>query len=131
MRPMLALSLLTALAGCRSTVPETLVGSWGGPHIGLVVTAGGAELEYDCAHGRITEPLRTDSEGEFVAAGVHVREHGGPVRDGEPADEHPARYVGRVRGTAMTLRVELTDTASTIGSFELERGADPGVLKCL
>jgi len=125
------LPLLAALAGCLTTVPESLEGPWGGPHIGLVVGATGAEIEYDCAHGRITEPLRPDSDGDFVALGEHVNEHGGPIHEDEVPDRHPARYVGRVRGSGMTLRVELTDSARTVGTFELERGANPSVFKCL
>ena len=131
MRPIAALTVLLALAGCTSTVPESLVGPWGGQHIGLIVGAAGAEIEYDCAHGRITEPLLPDSDGDFVALGEHVNEHGGPIHEDEVPDRHPARYIGRVRGSGMTLRVELTDTARTVGTFELERGANPNVFKCL
>jgi hypothetical protein len=123
--------LLLAAVQCTSTGPETLTGDWGGQHVGMVVTSAGAELEYDCAHGRITEPLRPDREGEFRAAGVHVREHGGPVREGEQVVELPARYFGRIRGERMTLRVELTADGTTLGTFELARGASPNVLKCL
>ena len=131
MRAIVAASLLLALPQCTATVPDSLEGTWGGPHIGLVVSATGAEIEYDCAHGRIAGALRPDEDGDFVATGVHVNEHGGPVREGELADQHPARYVGRVRGSQMTLRVELTDTARVVGTFELERGANPHVFKCL
>src|SRR5262245_54892968 len=131
MRAIVLLSLLLAAAQCTSTVPETLDGDWGGQHVGMVVTPSGAQLEYDCAHGRITEPLRPDEDGEFVAAGGHVREHGGPIRQDEQIVELPARYVGRVRGGRMTLRVELSADGTTLGTFELERGASPNVFKCL
>jgi hypothetical protein len=130
MRTLLAV-LLLPLAGCTTVVPETLDGTWGGQHIGMVVTAGGAELEYDCAHGRITGPISLDRDGEFVALGVHVREHGGPIREGEQVIELPARYSGRVRGSEMTLKVDLTATSESLGTFELERGASPNVFKCL
>jgi hypothetical protein len=131
MRTILVVLLLPTLVGCSTAVPEALDGTWGGPHIGMVVTADGAELEYDCAHGRITQPIRLDRDGEFVALGVHVREHGGPIREGEQVVELPARYSGRVRGSDMTLRVDLTGEGSSLGTFELERGASPNVFKCL
>jgi len=131
MRALRAVPLLLALTQCTTTAPGTLAGEWGGAHIGLVVTATGAEIEYDCAYGRITETVRLDGDGGFDAAGVHVAEHGGPVREDEPLVERPARYQGRVRGSEMALKVDLTDSGETLGMFELERGAAPGVLKCL
>jgi hypothetical protein len=131
MRAIALLPLLLTAAQCTATTPEVLDGTWGGQHIGMVVGGRGAELEYDCAHGRIDGPIRLDDDGEFVALGVHVREHGGPVREGEQVVELPARYAGRVRGDEMTLRVTLTGDGSTLGPFELERGANPNVFKCL
>ena len=32
-----------------------LKGTWGGDHISMEVTDSGAEIEYDCAHGSVTE----------------------------------------------------------------------------
>jgi hypothetical protein len=58
-----------------------------------------------------------------------VREHGGPVRVGEVPDSVPARYVGRVDGDRMTLRVLVG--RDTLGPFELRRGAEPQLFKCL
>src|SRR5688500_11212131 len=97
---MLAVVLLAA-AQCSPTVPAWLIGSWGCNHMGMVVSDAAAVIEYDCAHGEITERLRPDRDGDFTAVGVHIREHGGPVREGEPLDSHPARYTGRVRGSTM------------------------------
>lgn len=34
-----------------------LRGAWGGEHIAMEVTDPGATIEYDCAHGRITEKI--------------------------------------------------------------------------
>jgi hypothetical protein len=105
-----------------------LTGNWGGEHIALALTGTGGTLEYDCAHGGITEPVRSIG-GRIEAAGVHVREHGGPVREGERPDSLPARYLGTVRGDALTLRVVVG--ADTLGPFELQRGTEPRLLKCL
>jgi hypothetical protein len=58
-----------------------------------------------------------------------VREHGGPIRVGEVPDSLPARYAGHVRGDRMTLRVLVG--ADTLGPFELRRGAEPQLFKCL
>jgi hypothetical protein len=113
-----------------SPAEGTLVlGRWGGVHVALTLTDSGGTIEYDCAHGGLGTPVRLDRAGRFDVAGVHVREHGGPVRVGEVPDSLPARYAGDVTGDRMTLRVFVgTDT---LGRFELRRGAEPQLFKCL
>jgi hypothetical protein len=122
--------LFTACApGTLIRAGEPVTGDWGGDHVALSLTPAGGSVEYDCAHGGLFEPIRPDAGGVFVAAGVHVREHGGPVRADERPDSIPARYTGTVRGNRMTLRVSAG--ADTLGPYELERGAVPRLLKCL
>lgn len=123
---------LVGAAGSCGTSPTGPVphGNWGGQHIGLIVTDTGATINYDCAHGTIDQALVT-ADGIFTAIGTHYQEHGGPIRDGEPVDKHPARYDGRTDGKTMTLDVTLTDTDQKLGTFKLERGASPNVFKCL
>ncbi|MDQ3516316.1 MAG: hypothetical protein M3403_06025 [Gemmatimonadota bacterium] len=60
---------------------------------------------------------------------MHVREHGGPVRVGDIPDSASARYVGRISGGRMTLRVFVGP--DTLGPFELVRGADAQLVRCL
>ena len=129
--PLLVVALLAA-PGCPQPLGSAdLIGPWGGEHIGLVVAESGAAVEYDCAHGTIDAPLSVASDGRFTASGTHVREHGGPIREGEVPDVHPAAYTGQVRGDRMTITVRETDTGTTIGTFTLKRGANARVLKCL
>jgi len=123
--------LIAAAAQCSTGVPEGLIGEWGGEHAGLIATAERATLEYDCASGTMDVPVRTDGDGRFEARGEHTRGHGGPVRDDEVPDRHPALYVGRIRGDVMTLTVTMTDLKETVGTFLLVRGAPPRVFKCL
>ena len=124
--------LFIGVVGNCGTSPTGPVppGDWGGQHIGLIVTSSGATVNYDCAHGTIDQALVT-ADGIFTAVGTHYRDHGGPVREGEPADAHPARYDGHTDGKTMTLDVTLTDTGEKLGTFKLERGASPFVFKCL
>ena len=75
-------------------------GTWGGNHISMEVTDDGAQIEYDCAHGTISEPLRIDSQGKFSAKGTHVRERGGPVRLGDEEKPEPVIYQAKTRETA-------------------------------
>jgi hypothetical protein len=123
-----------ALTGCGTpAAPDgrVAIGSWGGVSIRLDVTAAGATVEYDCAHGTIDQPLVVDRDGRFSATGTHVREHGGPIRLDDPPDRHPARYAGQVSGTSMRLSVTLLDTSQVIGTFDAVFGANARVLKCL
>jgi hypothetical protein len=106
-------------------------GVWGGHHIQMQVTESGALIEYDCAHGTIEEPLVLDGEGRFEATGTHVRERGGPVREGDKPDSHPARYAGRVNGKTMTLSVTLTDTRQSLDMYTLTQGDSGRIMKCL
>jgi hypothetical protein len=112
---------------------STLVqaGTWGGDHIRMEATTTGANLEYDCAHGTINQPLILDANGRFDAAGTHVFEHGGPTYQNEEPDAHPARYTGQVIGTTMALTIVTTDQNRTIGTFTLTLGKQARVFKCL
>jgi hypothetical protein len=106
-------------------------GTWGGDHVALVLDATHGTLEFDCAHGSVEAPMPLDSDGMFQVMGIFVREHGGPIREGETPDQHPARYVGTIDGKRMTLTVALSDESQQLGPFELELGGSPHVLKCL
>jgi hypothetical protein len=135
------LAQLAAVAGaiavvvaCRNPIAggdRVAAGTWGGTSIRLEVTAQGATIEYDCAHGTIDEPLVTDRDGRFTLAGTHVREHGGPIRQDEQPDRHPARYQGQLTGDTLRLTVMLTDLQQNVGTFTLMRGVTGRVFKCL
>lgn len=105
-------------------------GSWGGQHIQMSVTNGSANIEYDCANGTITGPLKIDSRGRFELRGVHNVEHGGPVRDEENRKGEPAKYTGWTDGKKMTLTVTLMNSKTEIGTFELTRGSEGRIFKC-
>ncbi len=115
--------------GPAGTEGSLVTGRWGAPRAELTLTDAGGSIEYDCAHGGLSSPLHADGSGRFDVAGVHMREHGGPVRLGEIPDSASARYVGRVSGGRMTLRVFVGP--DTLGPFELVRGADAQLVRCL
>lgn len=122
------------LTGCSGVSrPSGLVpqGAWGGDHVELVLDAAHGTLEFDCAHGTMQAPIPVDREGAFSVTGIFVREHGGPIRDGELPDQHPAVYSGTTDGKRMTLTVALSDESQQMGTFELVLGGRPRLLKCL
>ena len=104
-------------------------GTWGGPHISLEVTGEGATVEYDCAHGRITETIVVNSAGKFEAKGVYVREGPGPTRAGGEKEE-PAIYSGTSDGKTLQLTVKLSGTSEPLGTFTLTHGMSGRIRKC-
>jgi hypothetical protein len=126
--------LVTGMAFCSPTYDASLsvpIGAWGGDHIGLEVTDKGAQADFDCAHGRIDEPMTLDGGGRFDARGSFTAEGPGPQREGQNPPDQSARYSGRVQGSTMTITISLTESGETLGPFALTRGKTPKITKCL
>jgi hypothetical protein len=124
-----ALGLL--LAGCGDLTSFSLsIATWGGSHIAIEITVNGGTVQYDCAMGRIDQPIMV-REGRFDVTGVHWPGQGGPVGVDTTQAGRPARYLGTVRSDRMTLIVILTDTGETLGLYQLRKGASPFIVACL
>ncbi len=108
-------------------IPE---GTWGAPHIVLLVEGDKAKIEYDCANGVINGPLKLDSAGHFKLTGTHTRERHGPIREDQPADSKPVTYTGSTDGKTLTLTVEFTESKESIGTFTLKKGEQGRLWKC-
>ncbi len=106
------------------------LGTWGGQHIRMIVTANGATIEYDCAQGTVASKLMLDAERKFSLTGSHMREGPGPTRIGVTRPSSPARFDGQVNGDEMSLSVVLTDANESIGDFVLRRGSEGRLRKC-
>jgi len=126
----LAVSSVLLHAGTRPAVRRGAVatGTWGGQHIILEISDKGAEAEFDCARGQITQPMALDSHGHFDVAGTYSPEHGGPVRRDEEVTLAPMRYSGHVTGDTMELTIGRGE--GTIGTYTLTRGSHPMLTKC-
>lgn len=105
-------------------------GLWGGDHMSLDVTSAGADADFDCAHGAISQAITLDRSGRFDAAGTYTPESPGPQREGQGGQPQVARYTGRVRGSTMTVTIAIAGGGETLGPFTLTRGAPPRVVKC-
>jgi len=110
-------------AGDRSPGP----GPWGGDTLILEVVADGAEVEFECARGRISKPVKLDRRGDFDLPGTFAAEGHGPVRDGARSDGK-TRYKGHVEGGTMTLTVISGD--QRMGPYTLTRDRRPILKKC-
>ncbi|HEY0377669.1 MAG TPA: hypothetical protein VGC87_12160 [Pyrinomonadaceae bacterium] len=106
-------------------------GVWGGQHIRMEVTADGAELDYDCAHSTIDQPIVLDRQGRFEVKGKFTREHGGPVRNNETPNSTPVRYNGQVEDQTMTLTITHDETGEDFGSYTLTEGSQGRLMKCM
>jgi len=126
-----ALSGVLLQAGTQAAPDAGAVatGAWGGEHIVLRVSEKGADVEFDCAHGQVTQPITLDKHGDFDVAGTFTPEHGGPVRRDEKAPSASARYSGHVDGDTMSLTITLGK--EKVGIYTLNRGSRAHVTKCL
>lgn len=123
-------ALAALIAGCGEITSFSIsISTWGGSHVGITVTATGGLVEYDCAVGRIDEPIVVRN-GRFDVRGVHWPGQGGPIGVDTTRAPRPARYQGSIVGSRMTLAVILTDSGESLGPFTLVRGASPNLLKC-
>jgi hypothetical protein len=102
---------------------------WGGDHVRLVTKPGGGDLEFDCAHGDLTEELKPDANGDFDIAGTFSRE-GGPTRSDEKSNGRAVRYVGRITQNSMTFKITFKDSNETSETFTLTRGSEGRLRKC-
>jgi len=112
-----------------ATTDKLANGVWGGEHIRAEVTDAGAEIEFDCAHGTISQTIVLSSTGSFEVTGKYSPQHGGPVRDDEDSSLS-VRYVGGVKDKAMSLKIINRDTKETIGDFTLTHESEGRVFKC-
>jgi hypothetical protein len=112
-----AVAVLVVGAGCSSPDGAVAHGRWGGRNAELVVTSAGATARFKCgAGGSIEDVLTVDESSSFDAAGVYVT----PVVN---SGVQPARYVGSVSGSDMTLA--LVVSGQPAGTFQLHLGAEP------
>jgi hypothetical protein len=121
---LLGSAIMSAAKNTR-TLPA---GTWGGEHVLLQISGKGAEIEFDCARGRIVQPIRLDPRGNFVVVGTFTPEHGGPVLRDEEEPAAQASYSGHVSGDAMRLTV--SRKGEKVVSFALARGQQPNLRKC-
>jgi len=130
-----AIPLIALVTACSVVIAGPgvfiIIGDWGGEHVQLQLEDAGGTLEYDCAYGTIDPGWTLTDDGEFTGTGEHVIGHGGPVREGEVLPARPASYDGMVEDDRMSLTVTLSDSAQVIGTFQLQRGSDGQLVRCL
>lgn len=129
-KPILS-AVLLFLVSCSQPPVSDLRGVWGGTHIGLTITDDGSNLEFDCAAGTIPGAFEVDARGYFNLSGTYTPGTGGPdIIDAPPPPLILTTYSGRVSGITMILAVDPEgDIPST--TYELRKGEEPGLFRCL
>ena len=120
--------MLAAACEQATSADDAPANVWGGQHVEMEVTPGGAHLDFDCATGTISEPVPVDAKGPFRLKGTFTPEHGGPTRDGEPSTTVAATYSGTIDEGAMSLQIAAADT--DVQDFALVRARHGRVFKC-
>jgi len=120
----------TQSSGTAKKAEGQVTGLWGGDHISMEVTEGGATIVYDCARGSITEKIVPDHSGKFAARGFDLKGHPGPTGLGEDTKGEEANYDGSLDGETMTLTVTLQGTNETVGTFTLTHGKIGRIRRC-
>jgi hypothetical protein len=121
-------AILMFLAVAGSPAPQQVT-VWGGEHVEMRVTAAGATLEFDCAHGTIAEALHPDAAGGFTAQGTFVPEHAGPSRDDAPASLK-ATYTGTIKDATLSLKIVVEGHDPEGTAYQLTRDQPGHVRKC-
>jgi hypothetical protein len=98
------------------------VGRWGGHNAELVVTSAGATARFKCgATGTIAQPLALDEGGVFDLPGTFLT----PVIN---RGLQPARYLGTVSGSNLTLALSISGDPG--GTFQLGLGTESNFDVC-
>ena len=118
-----------ALGPCNPTgvkPPRDLAGTWGGDNAGLIADDTSAHVHIGCTYGNVHQQIVPNADGRFDVPGEHnITAH--------PVDRgifHQARFRGLVRGSNMTLTIQLTDTTVTLGPVLLVYGKEPRMGPC-
>jgi hypothetical protein len=125
------LAVFLLLAGCDEAsgpLPPTgsIVGTWGTNDAGFIVSDTAAHAHVGCTYGDIHQAITLNEQGRFDVPGQY-NINAYPVDLGIL---HPARFIGLVEGSRLTLTIVLTDTLVSIGPVTLIYGRQPTMAVC-
>ena len=133
-RLLLAVILAFGITGCLGDPFAPSAGDFYGSEAGIIMilTSSGADLEWDCAAGQITEPFETAEDGSFDLEGTYTPGSGGPVQEDDPPVALAARYTGtQTELSRLTLSVEVPERDLTLGPYFMRLGQGVILNRCL
>jgi hypothetical protein len=106
-------------------------GVWGGEHIRIDVSDSGADIEFDCARGTISQPIVLDAQGRFKLQGTYKAETPAPATAdrGSTGSGVTATYSGVLNGSSLLLEVSI-EGQDTSRTFDLVQGDQGHLAKC-
>jgi hypothetical protein len=133
-----ALVVVTSVAlACSSTTSSVLppdgllqLGTWGGDSGAMIVSDTAMHLHISCTYGDVSGRIAVNTDGSFDVAGRYLL-RAYPIAVGPTM---PARFVGKLNGTTVTVSVTVNDTVqhATVvrGPVTVKLGDDPRLLPC-
>ena len=118
--------LSALIVGIAVVAVQTTI--WGGDHVRMTVNHSGAELEFDCAAGTITDTV-PETDGAFSLKGTFTPQRSGPSRD-DRSTTAAAVYSGTIERDTMTLHIVLNGQDREIGTYVLSRDGAGTLRKC-
>ena len=139
-RPAILFALVAAICcACSSTKTAMTtfatdgmvpLGTWGGDSAGLIVGDTALHLHIGCTFGDVSGRVAVDANGRFDVQGSYML-RAYPVSVGPAV---PARFVGRVEGSDLTVTVTVDDTvehkSDVRGPVKVHLGDDPRLGPC-
>jgi hypothetical protein len=90
----------------------------------------GADIEFDCARGSISQRLEIDDKGRFKVQGIYIAETPAPAAvDGGVSTGVKATYTGTLSGSSLRLEV-LIEGQDMPRTFDLVQGDQGHLAKC-
>jgi hypothetical protein len=95
------------------------------------VSDSGADIEFDCARGIISQRLELDAQGRFKLPGTYKAETPAPaaVDGGSPGSGATVTYTGTLSGSSLRLEVSI-EGQDTPRAFVLVQGDQGRLAKC-
>ena len=121
-----------AQSGSAAPTKSVRNGVWGGEHIRMEVNDSGADIEFDCARGSISQRLELDDKGRFKVQGIYIAETPAPAAvDGglTTSSGVKATYTGTLSGASLRLEVFI-DGQDMPRTFDLVQGDQGHLAKC-
>jgi hypothetical protein len=103
-----------------------VVGIWGTRDAGFIVSDTSAHVHIGCTYGDVHRAIALDAQGRFDVTGEY-NVNAYPVDLGIL---HPARFIGQVEGSRLTLTIVLSDTTASFGPVSLIYGREPTMAVC-
>lgn len=119
----------TVQSGAAASANAVPNGVWGGEHIRMEVNDSGADIEFDCARGSISQRLELDDRGRFNVQGIYMAQSPAPAAVGGGTSGVKATYTGILSGSSLRLQVSI-EGQDTPRTFNLVQGDEGHLAKC-